>query len=480
MTMLWTSEAMIAAMGGRPLGTLPQGVSGISIDTRTLKPGEAFFAIKGEMFDGHDFATAAMAAGASLMVVADSKLAALGRLTMPMIVVEDVLAALGMLGVAARARSRAKVIAVTGSAGKTSTKEALRLALSVSGTVHAAERSFNNHWGVPLSLARMPQDVDYAIFEIGMNHAGEIRPLVKLVRPHVAIVTLIAAAHLGHFHSVDDIARAKAEIFEGIVPGGHALINRDDHRWRILDKLAREAGVLHITGFGEHSRSQVKLLACTLAEDHSAISVKIGGETFHAQIGAPGRHVVQNILAVLGAVYLAGADVGMAAEALGALKPERGRGARTTLMHPNGPFTLIDESYNANPASMKAALDLLAQADLADGGRRIAVLGDMLELGTHSAKLHVALAEPLREVAPDLVFLAGAEMAALEAALGEDLPVDYRETGAELVPLLLSSVGPGDVVMIKSSNGLGFSKIVDALTARFPADGMTSPAGTNQ
>ena len=471
MTMLWTSEAMVAAMGGRPLGAMPQGVSGISIDTRTLKPGDAFFAIRGDVFDGHDFATAAMAAGASLMVVADSKLAALGRLTMPMIVVEDVLAALEMLGVAARARTRARVIAVTGSAGKTSTKEALRLALSASGKVHAAEQSFNNHWGVPLSLARMPQDVDYAVFEIGMNHAGEIRPLVKLVRPHVAIVTMIAAAHLGHFHSVDDIARAKAEIFEGIVPGGHALINRDDHRWRILDKLAREAGVPHITGFGEHSRSQVKLLACTLGDDHSAITVKIGGETFDARIGAPGRHVVQNVLAVLGAVYLAGGDVGMAAEALGTLKPERGRGARTTLMHPDGPFTLIDESYNANPASMKAALDLLARAEIGVNGRRIAVLGDMLELGVQSGKLHGALAEPLREAAPDLVFLAGAEMAALEAALGDSPSVVFRESGPELVPLLVSALRPGDAVMIKSSKGTGFSKIVDALVARFPAAG---------
>ncbi|WP_187972068.1 UDP-N-acetylmuramoylalanyl-D-glutamyl-2,6-diaminopimelate--D-alanyl-D-alanine ligase [Aquibium microcysteis] len=480
MNALWTSEAMIAAMGGRPFGTMPQGVTGISIDTRTLKPGDAFFAIKGENFDGHDFATAAMAAGASLMVVADSKLAALGRLTMPMIVVEDVLAALGMLGAAARARSKAKVIAVTGSAGKTSTKEALRLALSASGTVHAAEKSFNNHWGVPLTLARLPSDVDYAVFEIGMNHANEIRPLVKLVRPHVAIVTLIAAAHLGNFHSLDDIARAKAEIFEGIVPGGHALINRDDHRWRILDKRAREAGVEHIVGFGEHSRSQVKLLACTLAADHSTVSIKVAGEPFEVRIGAPGRHMVQNVLAVLGAVHLVGADVGMGAEALGSLQAERGRGARAVLMHPDGPFTLIDESYNANPASMKAALDLLARSQTTGGGRRIAVLGDMRELGAHSNKLHAALAEPLREAAPDLVFLGGAEMAALEAALGDGLPVEYRETGADLIPLLAATLRAGDVVMIKSSNGTGFSKIVDALTARFPAAGATGPAGTDQ
>jgi UDP-N-acetylmuramoyl-tripeptide--D-alanyl-D-alanine ligase len=480
MSALWTGEAMVAAMGGRPLGALPDNVTGISIDTRTLKPGEAFFAIKGDRFDGHNFATAAMAAGASLMVVAEAKLPALGRLTIPVIVVEDVLRALELLGAAARARTRAKVIAVTGSAGKTSTKEALRLALSASGTVHAADKSFNNHWGVPLTLARTPQDVDFAVFEIGMNHAGEIRSLVSPVRPDVAIITLIAAAHLGNFHSLDDIARAKAEIFEGVVPGGHALINRDDHRWRILEKLAREAGIAHIVGFGEHSRAQVKLQACALEAAHSEISVRIGGETIDARIGAPGRHMVQNALAVLGAVHLVGADVAKAAAALGNLAAERGRGARTMLRHPDGPFTLIDESYNANPASMKAALDLLARTEVTGGGRRIAVLGDMLELGTHSAKLHAALAEPVREAAPDRVYLAGAEMAALRDKLGDALPVTYRETGAELAPLLIAAVQAGDAVMIKSSNGTGFSKIVEALTARYPATGGEAPAGTDQ
>ncbi len=475
MSPLWTTDAMVAAMGGRPLGNLPESVTGVSIDTRTLQPGEAFFAIRGDRFDGHDFATAAMVAGAGLMVVAEERLASLGRLTVPMIVVEDVLESLELLGAAARARSRAKVIAVTGSAGKTSTKEALRLALSTSGTVHAAEKSFNNHWGVPLTLARMPQDVDFAVYEIGMNHPGEIRPLVKLVQPHVAIVTLIAAAHLGHFHSLDDIARAKAEIFEGVAPGGHALINRDDHRWRILEKLATEAGVKHIHGFGEHSRAGYKLLQCELQGDHSMITARIGGEEIVARIGAPGRHVVQNTLAVLGAVHLAGADVARAADALAGLKAERGRGARLTLRHPDGPFVVLDESYNANPASMKAALDMLDHTDV-QNGRRIAVLGDMLELGSHSAKLHAALAETVRESKIDRLYLAGTEMAVLRDALGQDFPVEYREKGEELVPLLISGVGAGDAIMIKSSNGIGFSRIVDALSARFAGSGI-GPGG---
>jgi UDP-N-acetylmuramoyl-tripeptide--D-alanyl-D-alanine ligase len=243
MSDLWTSEAMVEAMGGRPFGRLPEGVPGISIDTRTLKRGEAFFAIKGERHDGHDFATAAHVAGAGLLVVAEEKLPALGRISVPMIVVVDVLAALEKLGAAARARSDAKIIAVTGSAGKTTTKEALRHALSAVGKVHASDKSFNNHWGVPLTLARMPADCGYAIFEIGMNHPGEIRPLVKLVRPHIAIVTLIAAAHLGYFKDLAEIAHAKAEIFEGVAPGGTALINRDDAHFALLQKLARKAGV---------------------------------------------------------------------------------------------------------------------------------------------------------------------------------------------------------------------------------------------
>ena len=241
MNLLWTSDELIAATDGRPFGHMPGGAGGISIDSRTLQPGDAFFAIRGDRFDGHDFATAAIKAGAGLLVVSEGKLPALGRLTAPMIVVPDVLNALERAGAAARARTRAKVIAITGSTGKTSTKEALRHALSAVGSVHAADKSFNNHWGVPLTLARTPRDCDYAIFEIGMNHPGEIRPLAKLVRPQIAIITLIAEAHLGQFRDLDDIARAKAEIFEGIEPGGYAILNRDDPRSKLLGRLAREA-----------------------------------------------------------------------------------------------------------------------------------------------------------------------------------------------------------------------------------------------
>lgn len=470
MSHLWTSQALLEATGGRPLGQLPAGISGISIDTRTLEPGDAFFAIKGDALDGHDFATTAVKAGAGVLVVAQGKLPALGRLNAPMIVVPDVLVALEKLGAAARERSRAKIIAVTGSAGKTSTKEALRHVLSAVGTVHASDKSFNNHWGVPLTLARLPEDCDYAIFEIGMNHAGEIRPLAGLVRPEIAIVTLIAAAHLGHFRNLDEIAEAKAEIFEGMAPGGVVLLNRDDSRFEFLEERARAKGVKTVLGFGENERADVRLLQCRLEPESSTIAVSIAGHEWAARIGVPGRHTVQNILAVLGAAYVADADLSAVTGALAMLSAETGRGKRHLLHLPGGDATLIDESYNANPASMRAAIELLDAAPVQGGGRRIAVLGDMLELGNHSAKLHAALAEVLRQTRTDLVFLAGPEMKALANTLPSSLMADYRAGAEELKPVLFDALRPGDTVMVKSSKGIGFSKLVDALVNQFPAE----------
>ncbi|WP_214469821.1 UDP-N-acetylmuramoylalanyl-D-glutamyl-2,6-diaminopimelate--D-alanyl-D-alanine ligase [Mesorhizobium sp. dw_380] len=487
MSLLWTSEALVAAMDGRPLGPMPEGISGISIDSRSLQPGDAFFAIKGEAMDGHDFATAAIKAGAGVLVVAESKLPSLGRLTAPIVVVEDVLAALEKLGVAARARSQAKIIAVTGSAGKTTTKEALRHVLSAVGKVHASAQSFNNHWGVPLTLARMPVDCDYAVFEIGMNHPDEIRPLVKMVRPHVAIVTMIAAAHLGFFRNLDEIAKAKAEIFEGLEPDGAAILNRDDARFKLLDKMAHAAGIEHVYGFGENARSTFKLVKCELHADHSDIAARIGGHDMIARIGAPGRHMVQNVLAVLGAAHLVGADLDKVALALADLSAERGRGKRHVLRHPGGstsshsggstssggPITLIDESYNANPASMSAAMALLNATPVTGEGRRIAVLGDMLELGEHSAKLHAALAGLIVGSGTHTVFLGGPEMRALAEALPDDIKTEYRAGVEELKPVLLAALRPGDVVMIKSSKGIGFAKLVDALLGKYPAETTT-------
>lgn len=470
MSLLWRSQALAGAMNGRPVGAMPDGVTGISIDTRTLKPGDAFFAIKGERFDGHDFATAALKAGAGLLVVAESRLPALGRITAPMIVVPDVMVALEAVGVAARARAKAKIIGVTGSVGKTTTKEALRCALEAVGTVHASPQSFNNHWGVPLTLARMPEDCDYAVFEIGMSNPGEIRQLVKYVRPHIALITAIAPAHLGAFKSIEDIARAKAEIFEGLEPGGHALINRDDRQWKLLDKAARDLGVEHIWSFGEHARATFRLAGCQLGSESSRIVVKMAGQELSLTVGAPGRHMVQNVLAVLGAAYLAGADVTKAAPALAQFEAERGRGRRYALGHPaGGEIVVIDESYNANPVSMKAALDLLGTASVPPGGRRIAVLGDMLELGVHSRKLHEALAGPIAKSGADIILLGGSEIGALAASLPDEAAAQHRPSADELKPLLMETVRPGDVIMVKSSKSAGFSKLVEALLEKFPA-----------
>jgi len=466
---LWTSGELVAAMAGRPVGLLPPGITGISIDSRTLKPGDAFFAIKGETMDGHDFATAAVKAGAALLVVAEGRLPALGRLSAPMIVVPDVLAGLEKAGIAARGRSRAKVVAITGSVGKTTTKEALRHVLATVGKVHASDKSFNNHWGVPLTLARMPADCDYAVFEIGMNHPDEIRPLVKMVRPHVAIVTLIAAAHLGFFNSLDEIAHAKAEIFEGLEPNGYALLNRDDGRWKLLERLAHRSGVGNVVGFGENVRAQVRLVNCLLAPDHSAITVRINGDEFDVRVGAPGRHMVQNALAVLGTARLIGAPMDKVVAALADLVAENGRGRQHRLDTETGTFTLIDESYNANPASMKAAIQLLEATPVAPDGRRIAVLGDMLELGSHSAKLHAGLAQLISEAHTDIVLMAGPQMKNLADTLSGDIRKEYRPSADDLKPILLSAVRPGDVVMVKSSKGIGFSKLVEALLNRYPA-----------
>lgn len=480
MSTLWTASDLSAAMAGRPVGSLPDTITGISIDTRTLRPGDAFFAIKGDRFDGHDFATTAIKAGAGLLVVSEDKLPALGRLNAPMIVVSDVLEALSNAGIAARARSKAKIIAITGSAGKTSTKEALRKALAAVGSVHASDKSFNNHWGVPLTLARLPADADYAVFEIGMNHPGEIRPLVKFVRPHIAIVTLIAAAHLGFFRDLEEVAAAKAEIFEGVEPGGHALINRDDAHYKQLEMAAREAGVDNVWGFGEHSRATFKLVKTKLLADGATFTAKLAGEEVVARIGAPGRHMVQNAIATLAAAYLAGADMARATHALADLQPAEGRGRRHRLQHGQGAFLLIDESYNANPASVRAAMKMLQSTEVRGHGRRIAVLGDMLELGEHSKTLHAELIDAIDADCTGIVLLAGPEMRALAERLPDRLRVEHRDTVAELQPVLMNLVRADDVIMIKSSKSIGASSLVTALRDKFPAADTLAPGENYQ
>jgi UDP-N-acetylmuramoyl-tripeptide--D-alanyl-D-alanine ligase len=459
---LWTVEAMAAAIGAEREGALPQSVPGISIDSRTLAPGDAFFAIQGDHRDGHDFVAAALAAKAGLAVVAADRRSELPQ-DVPLLVVPDVLAALRALAAAARARLQGKVIGVTGSVGKTGTKEALRLALSQDGETHASAASYNNHWGVPLSLARCPASARYAVLEMGMNHAGEIEPLSRLARPHVAIITTVAPVHLEFFGSLAKIADAKAEIFLGLEAGGAAVINRDISQFAHLKRRARQAGVARMVSFGEHEQADARLIKCALHPGCSAVQADILGTELTYKIGAPGRHLVHNSLAVLAAAVLVGADLALAALALADFKPASGRGAAFEIDLPGGPATVIDESYNANPASMAAALALLGQRPVGARGRRIAVLGDMLELGPRGRALHRGLLAPVDANAIDLVFCCGPLMRALWRALPASRRGGYAEDSAALEPQVLSAVGAGDVVMVKGSLGSRMAPIVKAL-----------------
>jgi UDP-N-acetylmuramoyl-tripeptide--D-alanyl-D-alanine ligase len=466
MSALWTLEAMVAAMHAEPAGNLPANLTGISIDSRTLAKGDAFFAIEGENRDGHDFVENAMKAGAGLAVVASSQR---GRFAgAPLLVVPDVLDAMRDLARAARARTHARVIAVTGSVGKTGTKDALRLALSADGETYASVASYNNHWGVPLSLARCPAGAKYAVFEIGMNHAGEITPLTKLVRPVVAIVTGIEPVHLEYFGSLDKIADAKAEIFTGVEPAGAVVLNRDNPQYPRLLAAAEAAHIDRVVSFGEHEGADSRLLRVSLHPDCSTVEARILGHVVTYRLGAPGRHLVLNSLAVLAAASLAGADLALSALALNDLKPASGRGARAVLTVPGGNALLIDESYNANPASMRAAIAVLGQASIGKHSRRIAVLGDMLELGASGAELHRALAAAIEAAQIDLVFCSGPLMHALWEALPSRARGGYAETGAALEPIVLGAIQAGDVVMVKGSLGSKMGPIVKALERQFP------------
>jgi UDP-N-acetylmuramoyl-tripeptide--D-alanyl-D-alanine ligase len=463
---LWSLDAMAAAMKAERAGNLPPDVPGLSIDTRTIKPGEAFFAIQGENRDGHEFVEAALHAGAGLAVVARRKMAAMPQ-GAPLLIADDALAGLNDLAKASRARSHAKIVAVTGSVGKTGTKEALRLVLGKQGETHASAASYNNHWGVPLSLALMPQSAKFGVFEIGMNHAGEITPLTKLVRPHVAIVTTIAPVHLEFFGTLEAIADAKAEIFLGVEPGGTAVLNADNPQFAHLKRAAQIAAVKHIVAFGESDGADAHLAKVSLQAETSTVQASILGRDVTYKLGAPGRHVVENSLAVLAAAQLLGADLALAALALADLKAPAGRGERVTLELPGGAVLLIDESYNANPVSMRAALALLGQVPMKGMGRRIAVLGDMLELGPDGAALHADLADAVTGNAVDLVFCSGPLMKSLWDALPSGRRGGYADTSAALEPEILGAIAANDAVMIKGSLGSRMSPIVKALRRRY-------------
>ncbi len=448
---LWTApEAETATLGK---ASRDFEVSGLSIDTSTLKAGDLFVALKGDNRDGHDFVRAAFAAhaGAALVthVPEDGSVESWG----PLLTVAHTQRGLEDLARAARARSNARILAVTGSAGKTTTKEILAVACNALGRTHASAASHNNHWGVPLSLAALPRNAEYGIFEVGMNHFGELRNLVSFVRPHVALVTTIAPAHLEFFGNCEAIADAKSEIFEGLEPGGAALIPSDSPYAARLVMRARQAKVSRIVSFGAHGDARL----LSTAPDGIGMRVKcdILGVAVDCYVGAPGAHIAQNVVGALAAVALLDGDVLNAAAALRNLTALKGRGAR---FDANG-ICVIDESYNANPASMAAAMALLNTVN----GRKIAVLGDMLEMGEGGIAHHAALAAPLAANKIDLVFACGAQMKALWDALPASQRGAYAENSAALAPLVMAAVKPGDTVLVKGSNGAKMSAIIEAL-----------------
>ncbi len=457
---LWSAKDAATAMNAAPTGSWE--ATGISIDTRTLTTGDLFFAIKGDHSDGHDHAETAIKNGAAAIVVS-TKIP-----TVPddkQLIVTDTLQALQNLGRAARQRTGAKIIGVTGSVGKTGTKEFLATAFGALGQTHASIKSYNNHWGVPFSLSSMHAGSDYAIFEMGMNHANEITPLTRQVRPHIAIITTIAPVHVGNFENgMEGIAAAKAEILEGIEPGGTIILNRDDEWYDYLNRAAQRHGV-DVKTFGENEQSDAALETCIEASNGSRVTARIMGEKIDYTLQIAGRHIAMNSLAVLLAVKLAGGDIKKSARALSGQAPIIGRGKREFLNigDETNPVTLIDESYNANPAAMRAAFKVLALIDPGRGGRRIAILGDMLELGADGARHHADLALPLKAANVDLVYTCGKLMKNLHDSIPANQRGLHAETSSELSKIVPDVLVPGDVVMVKGSLGSKMGSVVEAL-----------------
>ncbi|NWG91955.1 MAG: UDP-N-acetylmuramoyl-tripeptide--D-alanyl-D-alanine ligase [Parvularculaceae bacterium] len=469
---LWTAFEAAAATGGAlcARGGDPDrwiaeewAAAGLSIDTRTLSPGEMFVALI-DARDGHEFVNSAFERGASAALVARAPDNAPDGA--PLLVVKDTLEGLRDLARAARLRNFGKRVAVTGSVGKTSTKEMLRAALSAFGRVHASDKSFNNHWGVPLTLARMPIDSDFGVFEIGMNHAGEIAPLTRLVAPHVAIITTIGEAHIENLGSRENIARAKAEIFLGVARGGAVVLPADNDFRNLLRRLAGEAGVERIITFGESPDADIRLTEYRGDAAAGEARARVFGEPLDIALGAPGKHHALNALSVVGAAIALGVSAARAAAALKGLGPVAGRGAQTSVrLAAGGEATLIDESYNANPTSMAAAFAVLAAARPKPGGRRIAVLGQMLELGDQGPALHAGLAEPLAAAGVDSLFVVGALMDHLWNKVPAAIRAGRAADARALAPAVIAALRDGDIVMVKGSNGSKVSEIVAAIKA---------------
>jgi len=459
---LWTLREIIAALRVAQVHGIPRSdveinveVHGISIDSRTVQLGELFVAIRGETHDGHDFVEAAFQAGAGFALVSRDRAAPLQALDLPLLIVPDSAAGLDTLASAARTRARARVVAITGSVGKTSSRAFVAQALAAQGKTRASIRSFNNRWGVALTLANMPRETEFGVFELGMNHAGELTPLSNLVRPHVAEITHVSEAHLEFFSSVAEIALAKAEIFAGLRKDGVAVLGADHPHLKLLKARAAQADVKRIITYGLDSEADFRV-------DPEYATVHFKGEKINLDLRVLGTHQLVNAAGALAVVHALGLPLAPAVEAFASVESEPGRGV---IHHLADGIVLIDESYNANPASMRAALAVLR--DWPSDGRKIAILGDMRELGATAPQLHASLAEDVANSGIEMVFLAGDNMTHLAEKLPNGMLAARAGSVAGLAEPVLKSLAPGDIVMVKGSNGVRLNTLVAAIVERF-------------
>ncbi len=459
MSALWTSDEVARALSPSVI-TAPFAATGVTFDSRAVGKGDLFFALSGETTDGHRFVADALGRGAAAAVVSRD-VAAAGTLVR----VPDTMKALVDLGRAGRRRSTARIASVTGSVGKTSTKDALRVMLAAQAKTSASAASFNNHVGVPISLARLPRDARYGVFEIGMNHPGEIEPLARQVAAHVGVITNVGPVHIGHMGSEEAIADEKGCLFAGMADGAVAVLNRDSRHYERLAGQARRFGVTRIVGFGCGEAAEARLLSCNLQDWGSDVTALIDGQRIEYRLGAAGEHWVLNSLAALAVVEALGANVVEAAASLASIGASPGRGARRRLKFGAGTVELLDESYNANPVSMRAMLAVLTRTEPADGGRRLLAMGDMRELGEEADAYHAGLADAVAASGAAQVFLCGPHMQALWRLLAPAQRGVHRPDSASLAGAVAGALRTGDVIAVKGSLGSKMKIVVDAIVA---------------